>query len=451
MEPASGQFNPNTDRVFARNLAAPETLAQKVWTFCLVAFPFLDVFLFRYSFRLFPGPLGYGPFICMYTLLPFFVLRFRFPIRVALTIGLVGLVGSSGVLNGIVQPGEFVKVFGSLVLPYLYYWYLWQYLGEDVIKGFRIYLKGAVIVSAIGLLVFIDSVIPFGFYSTLNSLIRLSRTPAEFGIRISSTLGEPTYFANSIAPAGLFALWRLFFREPQFDYYLKEQGLWLKRLPALIVLAALTLTYSAMAFVGLLIAFVLILLIKRQFRTMLFASVMLFGLFTAARTIPEIRERIEGLQNASRVADTEVHGSSAILYNHAVITWENFTRNPVMGTGLGSHVVATEKYSILGDTTAFAYSEQNAPDASSMFLRIASELGLFGIILTLYFLRAHYFKTSIQDYSGLLFKLISAAFLVTLLLQLFRQGNFILNGFPFYVYGYHFAWKQFKQRQQLQS
>lgn len=451
METASGQTKPKSARVFTRKLAAPETLAQRFWTFCLVAFPFLDVFLFRYSFRLFPGPLGYGPFICMYALLPFFVLRFRFPIRVALTIGLVGLVGSSGVLNGIVQPGEFVKVFGSLVLPYLYYWYLWQYLGEDVIKGFRIYLKGAVIVSVIGLLVFIDSVIPFGFYSTLNSLIHLSRTPAAFGIRISSTLGEPTYFANSIAPAGLFALWRLFFREPQFDYYLKEHGLWIERLPALIILAALTLTYSAMAFVGLLIAFVLILLIKRQLRTILFASVMLFGLFTAAQSIPEIRQRIEGLQNASRVADTEVHGSSAILYNHAIITWENFRRHPLTGTGLGSHAIATKKYSILGDTTAFAYSDQNAPDASSMFLRIASELGLFGIVLTLYFLRAHYFKTNIQNHWGLLFKLISAAFLVTILLQLFRQGNFILNGFPFYVYGYHFAWKQLKQREQLQS
>ena len=77
----------------------------------------------------------------MYALLPFWVLRFRFPFRVALTLGLVGLVGSSGVLEGIVTSGEFTKVFGSLVLPYLYYWYLWQYLGEDVIRGFRLYLK----------------------------------------------------------------------------------------------------------------------------------------------------------------------------------------------------------------------------------------------------------------------------------------------------------------------
>ena len=42
----------------------------------------------------------------------------------------------------------------------------------------------------------------------------------------------------------------------------------------------------------------------------------------------------------------------------------------------------------------------------------------------------------------LVIKHIQAAFLVTILLQLFRQGNFILNGFPFFVLGYYFCFKQ---------
>ena len=151
---------------------------QRLGTFCLIAFPFLDLFLFRYAFRLFPGPLGYGPFLCMYALLPFWVLRFRFPVRVALMLGLVGLVGSSGVLEGIVSSGAFVKVFGSLVLPYLYYWYLWQYLGEDVIRGFRLYLKGALIVSVLGLLIFLDSLFPVGIYAGLSAFLKLNLTPS---------------------------------------------------------------------------------------------------------------------------------------------------------------------------------------------------------------------------------------------------------------------------------
>ena len=380
----------------------------------------------------------------MYALLPFWVLRFRFPIRVALTLGLVGLIGSSGVLEGIVTSREFIKILGSLVLPYLYYWYLWQHLGEDVIRGFRLYLKGAFVVSMLGLLIFLDSLFPVGIYAALSAFIKINLTPAAFGIRIASTLGEPTYFANSVAPAGLFALWRLFFRQPDFDAYLKGQGLWLKRWQALAILVALVLTYSTMALVGLLVSFALILLIKRQLRTLLFSGFLVLLTLTIARSVPEINERLVGLQNASEVAETDVHGSSAILYNHAAITWENFSRNPWIGGGLGSHPVATKKYSILRNTTAFAYAEQNAPDASSMFLRITSELGLFGILLTLFFLRTQYFKVQLHDHEGLVMKLISAAFLVTLLLQLFRQGNFILNGFPFFVYGYFFAYQQFK-------
>ena len=430
-----------------QGLTSRKGLLGRMWAFLLVAFPFIDIFLFRYSFRLFPGPLGYGPFLCMYVLLPFFVVRHKFPFRVAIALGLVGILGSSGVVSGVVPTGEFVKVFGSLILPYIYYWYLWQYLGEDVSRGFRIYLTGTVIVSVIGLLVFVDSIIPFGFYNSFNSILRIAKSPAAFGIRISGTLGEPTYFANTIAPAGFFAMLRLFFKDSTLAERLKEHRLWMSSGSAILILLALSLTYSTIAFTGFLISIALHLVIRRQLRTLLVAPIVLMALFSVIQSIPEINARIEGLQNASEVANRDVHGSSAILYNHAVITWENFRRNPLFGTGLGSHVAATEKYTILENTMSSAYSEQNAPDASSMFLRIASELGLFGILLTFYFLARHYFVVSTGDTDGLILKMISAACLVTILLQLMRQGNFILNGFPFFVYCYYFAWKQFRSSQ----
>ena len=57
----------------------PQSLLKKVIEGALVAFPFIDIFLFRYSFTLFPGPLGYGPLICMYLLLPIWMVRHAFP------------------------------------------------------------------------------------------------------------------------------------------------------------------------------------------------------------------------------------------------------------------------------------------------------------------------------------------------------------------------------------
>lgn len=422
-------------------------MTRRAWQVFLVAFPFIDIFLFRYTFILFPGPLGYGPFICMYALLPFFILKFRFPVRIAAILILTGLLGSTGWMNGIVTPSEFVKVFGSLVLPYTYYWYLWQHLGEDVFTAFRIYLKGAVVLSIFGLLTYVDSMLSLGFHDFANRFIHFNKVQASTGIRVIATLGEPTYFATTICPAGFFALYSLFFREENVSAHLTERGLKLSRKESIAILGALTLTFSAVAFVGFALSIVFHFLIKRNAKALLLIPMVVGGLYTIAESIPEINARISGLQNTDVISEGDVHGSSAILYNHAIITWRNFKENPIFGSGLGSHVAATEKYSILRDNDAlFSYADQNAQDASSMLLRIVSELGVFGLLLTGLFIWRNYFTAIPGNAQQVALKFISSAFLISILLQLFRQGNFILNGFPFFVYGYFFCRKTFDQQ-----
>jgi len=413
----------------------------------ILLFPFIDIFLFRNSFLLFPGPLGYGPFIAFYLLLPVFAVRYAFPFRVVFTVLLFGAIGASGVLTGIVSNAEFIKVFGSLALPYLYYAYLWKHLELDVRKGFSLYLKGAIFVAALGLLTFVDSIVGFGLYGAFRSILNITYVPANFGIRISSTLGEPTYFANTIAPAGLFAIHRLFFMENATKEKLEQWGMLLTRRSAWIILAALVLTYSTMAFLGLLIATSFILLLKGQIRTLILLPLAIGAFYFVGTRIPEINERIKGILNADQVAEQNVHGSSAILYNHAVISWENFQRNPLFGSGLGSHAAATKRFNSLAGTLNESYGEFNSTDASSMFLRITSELGLFGVIMTFYFLFSNYFRASANTSTPdqIILKLVSAACLTTIILQLLRQGNFILNGFPFFVFGSFYAKQQFRK------
>ena len=249
-------------------------------------------------------------------------------------LGLVGLIGASGFFSGIVEPRTFIKVFGSLILPYFYYWYLWLYLGKDVIRGFRIYLKGAQIVSVFGLLIFADSIVSFGFFEFTNSLINIGRVPASFGIRIAGTLGEPTYFCEYDCACWILCHAAASSSEKRnLALRLKEHGLWMTRYAAALILLAMALTFSAMALTGILVIIILHLLIKRKVQALLITPLVIFALLYAARSIPEINERLEGLQNTSTLAEGDVHGSSAILYNHAVITWENFRRNPFFGTG----------------------------------------------------------------------------------------------------------------------
>ena len=413
-------------------------------------FPFMDIFLSRYTFQLFPGPLGYGPFLCFYAMLPIFFIRHRFPVRAALAVLVVGTVGATGWASGVISGGDYFKVFGSLLLPYVYYGYLWQHVDLDVRRAFRIYLIGAKWVAGLGLFIFADYILGFGLKGIFGSLLSVQYTSAVWGIRVTSTLGEPTYFANVIAPAGLFALYRLFFASTAMKEHLRAAGLLLSRRSAWVILAALVLTYSTMAYLGLLLAVAFVLVFQGQIRAALFLPLAVYGFYLVTQQIPEVNQRIQGILNADQLSEENIHGSSAILYNHAVVTWENFQRHPLVGSGLGTHSHATEQFSILEGTYSAALSEQNVQDASSMFLRIASELGLFGILLVVYLLFAFYFRISPQAFTPdqLIFKLVSVACLITILLQLIRQGNFILNGFPFFVYGYIYAYRQFRLGQQ---
>lgn len=429
-----------------------ESVSQRIIALAILAFPFIDIFLFRGTFRLFSGPLGYGPFICMYALLPVFVTRYPFPVRVIVILTLVGVVGSLGVSSGVVEQREFIKILGGLILSYTYYWYLWHHHDKNPFKIFRLYVNGAIAVSFIGLLTFLDSIVSFGFYGFINSFIRIGYLESEFGIRVGSTLGEPTYFASTIAPAGLLSLASLFFKNRKIGIALKKRNLLIGHTGAVTILLALITTSSAIAFTGLLLSLLMLLVVEFKFRAGIIVIPIAVALPSIVSINTDVASRFSGLQSIITDEDkglSDVHGSSAILYNHAHITWENFRRNPIFGTGLGSHPEASKRFGILFDTERGTLSEWNVQDASSMFLRIASELGLFGILLVLYFLHRNFFSLATDDASEIVLKVISLAFLTAILLNLFRQGNFILNGFPFFVYGYYFTRKQFESNQEM--
>jgi hypothetical protein len=421
---------------------------SKVGFLLVGLFPLMDIFLFRKLFILFPGPLGYGPFLCMYALLPFLVARHKAPLKVGSILLLIGLIGSSGWLSGDVELPLFIKSFGSLVLPYCYYWYLWQHYDLDVTKAFRWYLKGATLVSMFGLVLFADSLVGLGLFQFLSQIFNLGREiPAFWGNRVIGTLGEPTYFANVIAPAVFFAIGRLFFAEPALSKEFEFSHIQLSKSAAAGILTAQILTFSTIAYAGILLSFGFLFFFQRRIRSLLVFGVVAIALMQTALSIPEIETRISGLSEIGVEEDINVHGSSAVLYNHAVISWENFKQHPWIGSGLGSHTAATKKHTILRDTPLHAYAEQNAADASSMFLRIASELGLFGIMLCLLFLWKNHISVPLNDPGKLVLKHIHTAFLVTILLQLFRQGNFILNGFPFFAFGLYLSRIQFQKNE----
>ncbi|MCB0410712.1 MAG: hypothetical protein KDD29_10870, partial [Flavobacteriales bacterium] len=137
-----------------------------------------------------------------------------------------------------------------------------------------------------------------------------------------------------------------------------------------------------------------------------------------------------------------------ILYNNYIIATKNFKENPLFGTGLGSHPIAFEKYSIAKHIKVHGFN-LNSADANSMLLRLISETGLFGVIIMFYIIIKFYIKRD-EEYETNHW-LISNGILIMILLNLFRQGHYFLNGFPFfvllYVYNYFDYQKLFESKE----
>ena len=406
----------------------------------IVILCFMPIFLFRYTFLLFPGPLGYGPFIAFYLLLPIFIVKYKVPFRELAWLIFVLMVGASGVMTGVIPNGVYIKVAGSIMLPYVFYAYVWRHFEYNVEQLFTLYLKGAYAVSIIGLLLFVDSFLGNNLLQFLQLFIYLDTIDATLGIRLASLLGEPTYFANIVLPAGVVGMFRLIVKQDMgigIDYLTKRK--------AIVFILALLLTYSAIAFVGLFLGGILLLLRHGAVRYAIIIPLILIFARIVILQVPELEDRYQGVLSVSseKTQSGDFHGSSFILFNHAYITWMNVQENPLFGTGLGTHAIATEKYSLGNKGVEYHYRTQNSQDASSMLLRILSELGLFGGILVFIFLKRNYIPRVTEDP---VLWLISTAIFVTIVMQLLRQGNYILNGFPFFVLGFVFTRHEFNKR-----
>ena len=406
----------------------------------IVILCFIPIFIFRYTFILFPGPLGYGPFIAFYLLLPIFIVKYKVPAKELAWVVFVLMVGSSGVMTGVITNEVYIKVAGSILLPYVFYAYVWRHFEYNIERVFVLYLKGAYFVSIIGLLLFVDSFVGNNLLHFLQLLIYVDTIDATLGIRLASLLGEPTYFANIVLPAGVVGMFRLIVKQDKgigIDYLTKRK--------AIVFIMALLLTYSAIAFVGMFLAGILLLLRHGAVRYAIIIPLILFFARMVILQVPELEERYQGVLSVSseKTQSGNFHGSSFILFNHAYITWMNLKENPLFGSGLGTHAIATEKNSLGNKGVEYHYRTQNAQDASSMLLRILSELGLFGGILVFIFLKRNYIPRVNEDP---VLWLISTAIFVTILMQLLQQGNYILNGFPFFVLGFIFTRHEFNKR-----
>lgn len=394
--------------------------------------------IFLSSYILFKEPFeGYITYAVFVLYFPIYFIRYGIP-KEPVYIFLVPFIsGMVFVQTGDNEISLFLKIFIGLFASVLFYRYVIQSFDFDLERLFRLYISGAVLVSLIGLFQVFSFFVGFtpGYdYSWIFNKWGLSY--GGFGIRMNSIFSEPAYFAGVIGPAFFVALYNLIRRETNF----------ITRRQSIIVIVAYSLTFSSLGIISTFVAIILLLLNFGFVRYIIFIGPLLyFGYDYAYNNVDEFRERIDGTVTVFAEGEEEgqnfndVHGSSFVLYNNYVVAYENFKRNPIFGTGFGSHQIAFDKYSLTNQRGVIKI-DFNKADANSMFLRLMSETGLYGIIVMLTLIIRNY--VSRQRSANSTNWLMSNAILVVILVYMARQGHYFLNGFPFFLWMYYYIRKQ---------
>ena len=133
------------------------------------------------------------------------------------------------------------------------------------------------------------------------------------------------------------------------------------------------------------------------------------------------------------------NNSSFVLYNNLHIAKENLLHHPFLGTGLGSHEDAFNKYTLTGKVIQYDFAF-NKKDGNSLFIRLCTETGLVGLFLVFFFIYKGFIYRVDHD-NQLAYQITSQALFILIFLSLIRQGNYMLNGLPliFLLYYYNFA------------
>jgi O-antigen ligase len=141
--------------------------------------------------------------------------------------------------------------------------------------------------------------------------------------------------------------------------------------------------------------------------------------------------------------------STVTFFSNAVVAWHSFKSNPLFGSGLGSHELSYDKFINKAIDVTKVPGFANAKDANSLFFRLMSETGLFGLVFIFIFIVTFYLKYSSRRQSHLW--VINNASLSMIALRLVRQGHYFVDGFFFFIWLYYFSKIASRQEEELKN
>lgn len=396
--------------------------------------------LFTSAFVFFKEPFeAYFHYVIFISLLPFFILKYRFPKLVVQVMLIPFVVGVVNVMGENTDQFSFIKVFGGLLLTLLFYQYVMLYYNFNVRRLFKMYVKWCLWIAVIAWVQQVSYIVGFTWgydYSWL--LNKWGVAPGGIlGIRVNSIISEPSGLAVVMMPAVYVAIYNL----------LRKETFIIDKKQSLIILGALILTSSSTGLIGLVVAFMLASDTLNIRYILIGLAVAIGGGYAAYYNVDEFRSRVDtsiGLWVEEDFRIENTNSSSFVLYNNMHVATENLKEHPIFGTGLGSHESAYEKYSLTNTVVLYDFSF-NTKDGNSMLIRLLSETGLLGAGFVLLILFRSFVQKNLNSELNE-YRIVSQGLFILIFVTLLRQGNYMLNGFPLIMLMYYYTKKEYVKR-----
>jgi hypothetical protein len=393
----------------------------------------LSIFISSYVFFRVPFEAYFG-YLVFALFFPVFFAKYGVPRAPVILFLPLFITGVLYVAIGLNTSAQFYKVFIGFFASVLFYHYVVELFLFDLKSLFLLYMRASLIVTFIGLFQLVSFWVGFGPGYNFGWIFnKWGFIPGGLGIRINSVFGEPAYFAATIAPAFFVSIYN----------FTIAKSLFITRLQSAAIIVAYILTFSSLGILGIFMTALLLLVNLGFFKyAVVFIPLSIFIFTYSYENVGEFKERYDGTIEVFSTANYksyDINGSSFVLYNNYHVALENFKRNPLFGTGLGSHPIAFDKYSftLLEGAVDIDF---NKMDANSMFLRLMSETGIYGLFMMLFLLfKCWVFKQRTNDEE---LWVMSNGIAVLILLYLIRQGHYFLNGFPFFLWMFYYIFKE---------
>lgn len=403
----------------------------KLFNYLLISNIFTGVFiLFRKPFDF------YMAYAFMILFLLFYLLvRGKFEVNRSFVIALF-LVSAPSLVNIIFKNNLlslFLKQFMGFIFNAGIYYLLIKINKGNVDRLFRIYLRFAVIIAAIGIIQEISFLTGFRYgydYSYLSHSLRFCGTTCGL-LRVTSLLAEPSAFAGAMTPAIFVSVQNIINKNSSF----------INRSASILIIISTMVSFSILAYVSIVVAFILVAFNSQKVSTVaVWGTILVLFMVLSYIFIPEIRYRIDDTAAiiARRARFGQGNLSTFSFCSNGAVAFKNFIHNPLFGAGLGSHPISYNKYIsqfLSPDIPAGYQIPLNTMDAGSLFFRLISETGLFGVALFFYFIIKFYVSRKKDSH----FWIISNSIACLFALNLIRNGNYFYFGFILFVWMYYFA------------